>query len=175
MLASMIMGETLYAAARQFKSPLAVGAAVMFSAFGQSSADLIGWQGLLWATPKAVALKTLQPFHVHECRPAGKTCAPDELVVEKYPIDGVSYEVELFFAPMYGLSRVTMTADDDHFREILAELSRRFGKPALESEYDGAHETTSTQWIWVTTHGKLTLASDGADGSLMITCEVRRD
>jgi len=157
------------------ESASALGAAVLFSAFAQSSADLIGWQGLLWGTPKAVALKTLQPFRVHECPATGKACEPDELIMENYPFNGVSYEAELFFAPKYGLTRVTMTADDDRFRDTLAELTRRFGKPGLESEYDAAHETTSTQWTWVTAHGKLALASEGENGSLRITCEVRRD
>jgi len=168
----MTASETLSAASRLIKIALVVGAAATFGILAQSSADLIGWQGLLWGTPKAVALKTLQLFHAHECRPTGKTCEPDELIMENYPFNGVSYEVELFFAPMYGLSRITMTAEDDHFRETLAELTRRFGKPGLESQYDGTHETTRTQWTWVTTHGKLTLASDGADGTLRITCEA---
>jgi hypothetical protein len=95
--------------------------------------------------------------------------------MDAYPFNSVSYEVELFFAPMYGLSRVTMTADDDHFRDTLAELTRRFGKPGLESQYDAAHETTRTEWNWVTPHGKLTLASNGADGTLRITCEATLD
>src|SRR5215471_4768280 len=107
-----------------------IGAA-MVSAFAQSPADLIGWQGLLWGTPKTVALNAFQQFHVRECR--GRACKPDELIVDAYPLNGVSYDVELFFAPRYGFSRVTMTADDDHFRDTLAELTRRFGKPGLES------------------------------------------
>ena len=145
----------------------------MVSVFAQSSADLIGWQGLLWGTPKAVTLKAFQQFHVRECR--GSECEPDELIMDAYPLNGVSYNVELFFAPRYGFSRVTMTADDDHFRDTLAELTRRFGKPGLESRYDAVHEMTSTQWTWMTAHGKLALASDGADGLLRITCEARRD
>jgi hypothetical protein len=157
------------------KSAAAFGVAVLFPAFAQSPADLIGWQGLPWGTPKAVALKTLQRLHVHECRSTGKACEPDELIMNAYPFEGVAYEVELFFTAKYGLCRVRMTADDDHFRDTLAELTRRFGKPGLESEYDAAHETTRTKWTWVTPHGKLTLASDGADSTLIITCEARRD
>ena len=145
----------------------------MVSAFAQSSADLIGWQGLLRGTPKADILKAFQQFHVRECR--SRACEPDELIMDAYPLNGVSYDVELFFAPRYGFSRVTMTADDDHFRDTLAELTRRFGKPGLESRYDAVHETNSTQWTWGTSHGKLTLASDGANGALRITCEARRD
>jgi hypothetical protein len=165
--------ELVNAASRLSKSAVAVGTAVIFSAFAQPSADLIGWQGILWGTPKAVALKTLQPFHIYECAATSKACAPDELIINAYAFNDVSYEVELFFAPKFGLNRVTMTADDDHFRDTLADLIRRFGKPGLESEYDSAHETTSTQWTWVTAHGKLTLASDGADGTLRINCESR--
>ena len=165
--------ETVNAAARLIKSLLAIGTAAMFSAVGQSPADLVGWQGLLWGTSKETALKTLQQFHVHECAATSKACAPDELIMDAYTLNGVVYEVEVFFAPKYGLSRVTMSADDDHFRDSLAELTRRFGKPGLESEYDAAHETTSTQWIWVTPHGKLTLDSNGADGTVRITCQAR--
>lgn len=171
------MNPIIKAALQLSKSGAVLGAAVLFSGFAPPSVDIIGWQGLLWGTPKAVALKTLQQFHVHECSPTGRACAgaPDELMMDEYPFNGISYVVKLLFAPQYGLSRVTMTADDDHFRDTLAELTRRFGKPGLDSEYDAAHETTRTEWTWVTPHGKLTLASDGANGSLRITCEALRD
>lgn len=154
----------------------ATGAAFLFMAFAQP-ADITGWQGLPWRTSKAVALKTLQSLHVHECRRAA-ACG-DELIINDYKLNRVSYEVDLAFLPKYGLSRVTMTAEDerDALRNALADLTRRYGKPGLQSEYDGAQEAIRANWIWITPHGKLSLTSEdgeGTNGLFTISFEARR-
>jgi hypothetical protein len=158
--------------------------AVLFStpAFAQS-ADITGWQDLPWGSKKPAALKALQAFHIHECRPAvepscGGTPGADELLIDSFAFNGVSYEVNLFILPKYGLGRVTMTSDDvrDAFQKALSELTARYGKPGLQSEYDGDREVTRTVWNWVTTHGKVSLASEygeGTNGVLTITYEAR--
>jgi hypothetical protein len=104
-------------------------------AFAQS-ADITGWQGLPWGSTKPAALKALQAFRVHECRPAANPCGgtpgTDELLIEAYRLNGVIYEVNLSFLPKYGLGRVTMTADDerDAFQKALSELTGRYGNPS---------------------------------------------
>jgi hypothetical protein len=144
------------------------------------SADITGWNDLPWGSSKAVALKALQSFPVHECRPtAERSCAgTDELIIRDYRLNGISYEVELFFFPRYGLGRVRMTSDAerDAFQTALSELTGRYGKPGLQSEYDGAKEVTRTVWYWITAHGKLSLASEsgeGTNGVFTITYEAR--
>jgi hypothetical protein len=156
---------------------------VLLSAAFAQSADITGWQDLPWGSKKPAALKALQSFNVHECRPtAEKSCAAgtDELLMENYWLNGASYEVSLFFFPKYGLSRVTMVADDDRdsFQKALSELTGRYGKPGLQSEYDGAHEVTRTKWNWVRPHGSLSLASEYGEGTnavFTITYEARFD
>jgi hypothetical protein len=168
--------ELIKAAPLLTKGAAAIGAALLFMAFAQS-ADITGWQGLPWGTSKAVALKTLQSLHVHECRRA-VPCA-EELIIDDYRLNGVSYEIDLAFLPRYGLGRVTMTAEDerDAFRNVLADLTRRHGKPGLQSSYDGAQEAIRANWIWITPHGKLSLASEdgeGTNGLFTIIYEARR-
>jgi len=168
--------ELIKAAPLLTKGAAALGAAVLFMAFAQW-ADITGWEGLPWGTSKAIALKTLQSLHVQECRRAAD-CG-DELIINDYKLNGASYEVDLAFLPRYGLSRVTMTAEDerDAFRNALADLTRRYGKPGLQSEYDGAQEAIHANWIWITPHGKLSLASEdgeGTNGLFTIIYEARR-
>jgi len=54
-----------------------------------------------------------------------------------------------------------MTAEDqrDAFAKILSELTVHYGKPSLQSDYDGDDENTHTIWIGSKAHGKLTLES----------------
>ncbi|HEY7337223.1 MAG TPA: hypothetical protein VH639_20195 [Bryobacteraceae bacterium] len=124
------------------------------------SADINAWEKTPWGASKSVALKVLQHFHVHECRRAA-ACG-DELIIDSYTLSGVSYEVDLAFSTKYGLSRVRMTAADgrDAFRNVLAGLTRKYGKPRLDSGYDGAQEAVRTEWTWIKPHGKVSLASD---------------
>jgi len=63
------------------------------------------------------------------------TPGTDELLIDAYRLNGVLYEVHLFFFPKSGLGRVTMTSDDvrDAFQKALSELTGRYGKPGLQS------------------------------------------
>ena len=155
--------------------------AVLVSAHAQS-ADITGWQGLPWGSKKPIVVKALQTFHVHECRPAEPSCAgtpgTDELRIEAYRLNGIVYEVNLFFTPKSGLARVTMTSDDDRdaFQNALSELTGRYGKLGLQSGYDGDREITRTLWNWLTPHGKVSLAfecGEGANAVFTITYEAR--
>src|SRR5258708_26110662 len=127
--------------------------ALLFSAaaFAQST-DITGWHDLRWGSKAPVVLTALQSLQVH-------TAGTDQMRIEDYRLNGVSYEVRLFFAQKLGLRRVTMTAGDDRdtFRNALSELTGRYGKPGLRSEYDGAREVTRTTWDWVKLHGTLSL------------------
>ena len=149
------------------------------SAFSQS-ADITGWSDLRWGTTKLVALKTLQPLGAHVCnRTNNVSCAEeagaDVLVLEKYNFDKVPFTVNLLFTPKKGLSKATMTAEDkrDAFEKVLSELTVRYGKPGLQSEYDGDDERTYTTWIWLKPHGKLSLESDETGGIFSMTYEPR--
>jgi len=96
--------------------------------------------------------------------------------VENYRANGISYHVELVFIPKYGLGVVRMTAGDDGdaFQRTLSQLTARYCKPGLQSEYDGVSELTHTKWNWVTPHGKVALDSEDTDGTLSISYEARR-
>jgi hypothetical protein len=156
------------------------GAAILLSAaaFGQS-ADITGWLDLPWGTQKASALKALQTLRAHECDRSA-SCADaagaEVLLAEKYRLDGVSYHVDLVFIPTYGLATVRMTANDerDVFQRILSQLTARYGKPGLLSEYDGDQEVTHTKWTWLKSHGKVSLDSDETKNTFSITYEARR-
>ena len=145
---------------------------VLFTAGASGQpADIIGWSGLRWGTTKAVALKTLQSFGAHDCnRTRSVSCAEaagaDVLVIEKYSLGNVPFTVTLFFTSKNGLSKAIMTAEDkrDAFAKILSELTGRYGKPGLQSEYDGDDEHTHTTWIWSKAHGKLSLESEETGG-----------
>ena len=69
-----------------------------------------------------------------------------------------------------------MTAEDkrDAFEKVLSALSVRYGKPELQSEYDGDEELTHTTWIWLKAQGKLSLESDETNGIFTMTYESRR-
>ena len=150
------------------------------SAFSQS-ADITGWSELRWGTTQLVALKTLQPLGAHVCnRTNNVSCAEEAgaevLVVEKYNFNKVPFTVNLIFTPNNGLSKATMTAEDkrDAFEKVLSDLTVRYGKPGLQSEYDGDAERTYTTWIWSKPHGKLSLESDETGGIFTMTYEARR-
>ena len=138
------------------------------NAFSQS-ADISGWSELRWGTTKSVALKTLQPLGAHE------TARADVLVVEKYNFNNVPFTVNLLFSKN-GFGRAIMTAEDkrDAFEKVLSALSVRYGKPELQSEYDGDEELTHTTWIWLRAQGKLSLESDETSGIFTMTYESRR-
>lgn len=144
--------------------------AVLFaaSAFCQST-DISGWSDLRWGTTKPVALKTLHSFGAHQGAQA------DVLAVEKYNFNNVPFAVTLLFSKN-GFSKAIMTADDkrDAFEKILSALSARYGKPELQSEYDGDEELTRTRWIWRKAQGKLSLESEEASGIFTVTYESRR-
>lgn len=150
---------------------------VVFSASASSqSADITGWSDLRWGATKAVALKTLQPFGAHDCnRSKSVSCieaaGADVLVIEKYNFGNVPFMVTLLFTSKNGLSKVIMTAEDkrDAFAKILSELTVRYGKPGLQSEYDGDDEHTHTTWIWSKAHGKLSLESEEAGGIFTVS------
>ena len=116
------------------------------------SADITGWNGLAWGSPKPASGDT----------------------ITNYRQDGVLYQVKLTFDPKHGLAKVTMIAPDDRdsFQKALATLTSRYGRPGLRSEYDGDSEVTRTTWEWTKPHGKVTLSSNGGD--LTITYEARR-
>jgi hypothetical protein len=138
------------------------------TAFCQS-ADISGWSEVRWGTTKSVALKTLQPLGAHE------GSRPDVLVVEKYNFNGLPFTVNLLFSKD-GFAGAIMTAEDkrDAFEKVLSALSARYGRPELQSEYDGDEELTHTTWIWLRAHGKLRLESDETSGIFTMTYESRR-
>jgi len=138
------------------------------NAFCQS-ADLSGWSELRWGTTKSVVLKTLQPLGAHE------TARADVLVIEKYNFNNVPFTVNLLFLKN-GFVKAIMTAEDkrDAFEKVLSALSIRYGKPELQSEYDGDEELTHTTWIWLKAHGKLSLESDETSGIFTMTYEPQR-
>jgi hypothetical protein len=147
---------------------LTLSALFAANAFCQS-ADISGWSELRWGTTKPVALKTLQPLGAHEGARA------DVLIVEKYNFNNVPFTVNLLFSKN-GFARATMTAEDkrDAFEKVLSALSVRYGKPELQSEYDGDEELTHTTWIWRKAQGKLSLESDETSGFFTMTYESRR-
>jgi hypothetical protein len=124
------------------------------------AADIAGWRDLPWGSSKAAVLKALESFHAREA-------SADELVIEEFQLNGISYRVALFFLPKYGLRKVTMTseADRDSFQKALSDLTSRYGKPGLRAEYDGDREITLTVFQWLTLHGRLSLSSDYGDGT----------
>jgi hypothetical protein len=152
----------------------------MASAFGQS-ADNTGWSELPWGTTKPVALKTLQPLGAHECnRTTDASCVEaagvDVLVVEKYNFNQVPFRVNLLFTSKNGLSKALMTADDKGtaFEKVLSQLTAQYGKPGLQSEYDGVEELLHTTWTWLKAHGKVSLDSEETSGTFTVTYEARR-
>ena len=124
---------------------------------------------VLLAATESVALKVLQPLGVHE------SARVDELVIEKYNFNNVAFTVSLLFS-RNGFSRATMTAVDkrDVFEKIQSALSAQYGKPALQSEYDGDEELTHTTWIWQKSRGKLSLESYETSGIFTVTYDSRR-
>src|SRR5262249_44960045 len=148
--------------------------------FGQS-ADITGWSGILWGTTKAAAMKELRTIGAHECTPASSaSCvkAPgiDELLIDRYRSNGISFAVNLLFTKKNGLDKVILTAGDerDAFEKELARLKGRYGKPGLQSEYDGEEEVLHTTWIWSKAHGKVSLETEERTGVFTITFEARR-
>jgi hypothetical protein len=139
------------------------------SAFSQAT-DITGWSDLRWGTAKAVALKAVQSLGAHEAADA------DVLVIEKYSFTKVPFTVHLLFTSKNGLSKAVMTAEDrrDAFEKVLSELTLRYGRPGLQSEYDGDDEQTRTIWTWSKAHGKLSLDSDETTGIFTLTYEPRR-
>jgi hypothetical protein len=125
------------------------------------------------------ALKNLSQLRAHECnRNADASCAEASgqgLVIEKYNLNGVTFRVNLLFTAKNGLNKVILTAADkpDAFEKILSQLTSLYGKPGLQSEYDGVEELTHTTWTWVKTHGKVNLDSEEASGVFTITYEAR--
>jgi hypothetical protein len=138
-----------------------------FGALCQST-DISGWSGLRWGATKPIALKNLQPFGVREI------ARGDVLVIEKYNFNNVAFAVNLFFEKN-GFSKAIMTAEDrrDAFERVLSALSARYGKPELQSEYDGDEELTRTIWTWLKAQGKLSLESDESSGIFTLTYEAR--
>lgn len=150
------------------------------SALGQAT-DVTGWSDLRWGATKPVALKTLQPLGAHDCnRNNSPSCAQaagaDVVVVEKFNFNNVPFMVTLFFASKDGLNKAIMTAEDkrDAFEKVLSALTIRYGKPGLQSEYDGDSERTYTSWIWLKAHGKLSLESEETGGIFTLTFESQR-
>ena len=150
------------------------------TAFSQS-ADITGWSDLRWGTTKPVALRTLKPLGVHECNrttnvSCGEAADADVLVIEKYTFNKIPFTVNLIFTSKNGLSKAVMTAEDkrDVFEKVLSELTVRYGKPGLQSEYDGDDERTHTIWFWLKVHGKLSLESEETSGIFTMTYEPRR-
>lgn len=155
---------------RRCAIPLLLSAALL-----AQSTDITGWNGLSWGANRAAALEALRPLHVRAC----PSCSSgDTLMIEDYRLNGLVYQVKLLFLPKFGLASVTMTAPDDRepFQKVLSELTARYGRPALKSEYDGDREVTRTQWEWTKPHGKLSLASEygeGTSGDFTIVYETR--
>ena len=150
------------------------------TAFGQT-ADITGWSELRWGTSKASALKTLQPLGAHECTSKNRVaCAEapgaDLIAIEKFTFSQIAFQVNLLFTAKDGLIKAVMSAVDKRgaFEKILADLTMRYGKPGLQSEYDGDEERTYTSWIWSKPHGKLSLESDDSTGLFTLTYEPRR-
>jgi hypothetical protein len=133
---------------------------LMSVALSAQAADVAGWRDLPWGSGKAAVLKALEPFHIREA-------SADELVIDEFRLNGVSYRIALFFLPKYGLGKVIMTseADRDSFQKALSDLTSRYGKPGLRAEYDGDREITLTVFQWLTPHGRLSLSSDYGDGA----------
>jgi hypothetical protein len=157
-------------ATRILAIPLLLSAAI----FAQPI-DITGWNGLPWGANRAAALGALRSLHVRVCPSCSSA---DTLVIEDYGLKDLVYQVKLLFLPKYGLASVTMTAADDRdsFQKVLAELTARYGRPALTSEYDGDREVTRTKWEWTKPHCKLSLASEYGDGTyadFTITYEAR--
>ena len=147
---------------------LALGVLFSATAFCQST-DISGWSELRWGTTKSVALKALQPLGVHEAARA------DVLVVEKYNFNNIPFTVNLLFSKN-GFVSAIMTAEDkrDAFEKVLSALSVWYGKPELQSEYDGDEELTHTTWIWLKAQGKLSLESHESSGIFTMTYVSRR-
>jgi hypothetical protein len=137
------------------------------------SADVTGWRGLLWGTKKPVVLKALQSLHIRECPPAPATPCAGGMFIDALRLNSVTYSVGLFFSPASGLNNVTMTASDEKgaFDRVLGELTGLYGKPELQSAYDGDQEDLETTWIWAKLHGQVSLAP--ADGAFTITYDAR--
>jgi hypothetical protein len=147
------------------------------NAFSQST-DITGWSDLRWGTTKPAALKTLQSFGAHECNRASRvSCAEaagaDVLALERYTFNKVPFTVNLFFTSKTGLSKAIMTAEDkrDAFEKLLSELTVRYGRPGLQSEYDGDDDQVRTTWTWLKAHGKLSLESEETSGIFIMTFE----
>ena len=130
------------------------------AALSAQGADIAGWRDLPWGSGKAAVLKALASSHVREA-------SADELVIDEFRLNGMSYKVALLFLPKYGLGKVRMTseADRDSFQKALSDLTSRYGKPGLRAEYDGDREITLTVFQWLTPHGRLSLSSDAGDGA----------
>jgi hypothetical protein len=149
------------------------------SVFAQSP-DVTGWSDVKWATPKPAVAAALRHFGVHECSNTQPACreAPgiDVLVIDNYRLGGVPFRAKLLFSPKFGLSKVILIADDkrETIEKVLPDLTNRYGRPGLQSEYDGDEETLHTTWTWPKTHGTISMDSDENIGTLMITFEVRR-
>jgi hypothetical protein len=147
-------------------------------AVGQS-ADITGWSNVPWGAPMPVARKSLNHLGARDCnRDTDAVCAEaagQGLAIEKYNLNGITFKVNLLFTANTGLNKVILTAEDkrDAFDKILSQLTNLYGKPGLQSAYDGVEELTHTTWTWMKTHGKVNLDSEEGSGVFTITYEAR--
>jgi hypothetical protein len=147
-------------------------------ALGQS-ADITGWSNVRWGATTPVARKSLNQLGARECnRNTDALCAEASgpgLAIEKYNLNGVTFKVNLLFTANNGLTKVILTAEDkrDAFEKMLSQLNNLYGKPGLQSEYEGVEELTHTTWTWMKTHGKVNLDSEEGSGVFTITYEAR--
>ena len=118
-----------------------------------------------------VARKSLSQLGARECnRNTDALCAEASRSrtggIEKYNLNGVTFKVNLLFTANNGLNKVILTTEDkrDAFEKFLAQLNNLYGKPGLQSEYDGVEELTHTTWTWMKTHGKVNLDSEEGSG-----------
>jgi len=87
----------------------------------------------------------------HKCEPSDI----EQLQIDYYPVNHVYYDVSVVFTKGYGLAGVVMTyadSDPSAYQTALAELTSRYGSSTPITK-DGHIE-----WIWVKTHGNLTLS-----------------
>lgn len=129
-----------------------------------------------WGTTKATVMKTLQRFHAHECARADTSCAGAGVVIENYSFSGVPFRVLLTFGPRDALTSVSMTAEEkrDSVEKVLAQLTNRYGRGGLQSEYDGDEETLRTKWNWNKPPGTCVLESEEGSGVFTVTFAAKR-
>lgn len=143
--------------------------------FGQA-ADIDGWNGVKWGSTKAAALKALQKLHARDCPRTDAACAAAGLVIDNYNDDGVPVRAFLIFGPKDALSIVSLVADEKRevVEKALAQLTARYGRGGLQSEYDGDQETLRTKWSWNKPHGTCVLESEEGSGVFTVTFSEKR-